>query len=1029
MPSPFGFRAKFGKKKSPPKSEEAVTVNSEPSVGAVTTNKEDLWAQAKQSLSADPKKKEILDEATGILEAYGLKLDGNHQQLCSFLDDRVSELEEKKWMVKDIVSAAASASPPAAIACVGVTVCLMLFIQGVESQNDLLQGLDTTATLIPRLHMMEDLYLHSDSVTELTVEFIQTFKAKFTTLLSKVLEFQARALCYLQRGSLARFSRGMLKQDPWEALVQEMKSLESELEKFTVLIEAAENKLERQRREHELEKALQEYQIWQITSNRDEKVNNLLRKLNDHRCPYQDRKNLNNKRVPKTCEWFTQHERFKIWDQSPETCLLWVSADPGCGKSVLAKYPVDEVLPRPRKRTVCFFFFKDVPDQKSSTSALCAMIRNILMCQPSLLSDHMLNKVDTDGDKLFQSFDGLWNIFMAITANPQAGDIICVVDALDECQDDDRDQLIRAVGELYLRGDNKRTLKFLITSRPYDHIRNRFQQLEDRMIHLSGENQDEVEKISREINLVIASRVDEISRQRSLESTEREFLREQLMSIPNRTYLWVCLTLDYIESTPGFTKGNVRRTIHQDIPDTVDEAYNKILNRSVDHKKARKLLQLVTVAMRPLSVEEVSLALAIKTEPQSYEQIKDEIEPVERFKSTLRQMCGLLLTVIDDKVYLLRQTVKEFLVKTKSTSDYIPSKNDWKHSLVPTNSNKVMAEICIRYLLANLSATDLGKFMEYSARSWTHHFSQADYHEQDETELLAIGLCEVEWEVFKNWAEIHSEIHRQTLLLELTTPLMVASLLGLEAVVRRLLQIGRVDVNSKTSYDETPLSLAARNGQEAVANLLLETGEVDVNSKTSYNGTPLSLAAQDGHEAVVKLLLETGKVNVDSKDSWNETPLSLATQDGHEAVVKLLLETGKVDVNSKNSSNETPLSLAAKYRYEAVAKLLLETGKADVNCKDSQNETPLSSAAGNGDEAVVKLLLGTGKVDVNSKDLNSDTPLSLATKYGHEAVVKLLLETGKVDVNSKDSKNRTPLSLATRYGYKGIVKLLEMSNS
>lgn len=205
---------------------------------------------------------------------------------------------------------------------------------------------------------MEDLYLHSDSVAELTVEFIQTFKAKFTTLLSKVLEFEARALCYLRRGSLARFSKGMLKQDSWEALVQEMKSRESELEKFTALIEAAENKLERQRRERELEHTLQEYQIWQITSNRDEKVKSLLRKLNDHTCPYQERKNRNNKRVPKTCEWFTQHERFQNWDQSPKSCLLWVSADPGCGKSVLAKYLVDEVLPTAQEANSLLFLFQ-----------------------------------------------------------------------------------------------------------------------------------------------------------------------------------------------------------------------------------------------------------------------------------------------------------------------------------------------------------------------------------------------------------------------------------------------------------------------------------------------------------------------------------------------------------------------------------------------------------------------------------------------------------------------------------------------
>lgn len=120
-------------------------------------------------------------------------------------------------------------------------------------------------------------------------------------------------------------------------------------------------------------------------------------------------------------------------------------------------------------------------------------------------------------------------------------------------------------------------------------------------------------------------------------------------------------------------------------------------------------------------------------------------------------------------------------------------------------------------------------------------------------------------------------------------PLSWAAGNGCNTIVTLLLTKHNVDPDLKESHSGlTALSRAAMGGHEAVVKLLLETGKVEVNAKDSNNQTPLSWAAKGGYKAIVKLLLETGKFEVDSKDLNNQTPLLRAAGRGHEAVVKLL---------------------------------------------------------------------------------------------------------------------------------------------
>ncbi len=87
------------------------------------------------------------------------------------------------------------------------------------------------------------------------------------------------------------------------------------------------------------------------------------------------------------------HKLFCGWLQGSEGKPLWVSADTGCGKSVLAQYLVEDVIQTTEARTTCYFFKDDFKEQKSAANAISCLLHQILLNSPS--SSPMLSVPDS----------------------------------------------------------------------------------------------------------------------------------------------------------------------------------------------------------------------------------------------------------------------------------------------------------------------------------------------------------------------------------------------------------------------------------------------------------------------------------------------------------------------------------------------------------------------------------------------------------------------------------------------------------
>ncbi|OBT50883.1 hypothetical protein VE04_08686, partial [Pseudogymnoascus sp. 24MN13] len=570
--------------------------------------------------------------------------------------------------------------------------------------------------------------------------------------------------------------------------------------------------------------------------------------------PYQDQKDVNPERVEGTCEWFLQHEKFLAWCQDTTKNLLWVTAGPGCGKSVLSKALVDEGLlhagnPDTKTASICYFFFKDDAERGSGINALRSILHQLFKQKPWLIKEHAIPDYEIHGPKF--PFSTLWNILIKAASDAKAGPIICLFDALDECELSNRNSLINYISSFHRDSKTSTSkLKFIVTSRPYNELSIEFKVDDLPSIRLDGN--ELLENISREIDLVIASEITRICSGRSppLDDGTQTSLIQHLKTYNNRTYLWVYLMLQEISRSLESTERRLTRLI-ETIPHSVNEAYGNILKRATKPDQAQRVLRLILAAERPLTLTEMNIALEILDMEENGEHPKSdrklELDRTEaEFQRKIEDFCGLFVSIVDQKIYLIHQTAKEFLTSNNGIlNSWSPS--CWKNTFAHEASHLEALKACMWYLQLEFRISR--SFLSYASINWTFHYQQAGKDADNELGKDALQLCDTTSQRFSLWFQELS-LERWGLPPVNSNDLIIACTFGLTTAVKLLVE-GKSNVNvdcKGAMYDRTPLSWAARNGHEAVAKLLLEQG-AEVDARDADDRTPLSHAAESGAAA------------------------------------------------------------------------------------------------------------------------------------------------------------------------------------
>jgi len=953
--------------------------------------------------------------------------------------DQIDQAAKLVLWAKEWISLATKASPEASVAWAAISLVLPLLTNPKTADEANKDGFTYVTTRMRYYAALETMVRKLADNKGVSASSIAEVNSSILNLYEQILAFQLRSVVRFYYGRLQTLARDLVLYDDWEGQRQKIRGLEAtanqnleqinhfasrqELEDLnnasaealeimkehlstqTRHLRIAERTLERQEEWREDDEKKRCHQVFRLTAG-------------DKDVSYEWYKNRVPERVEGTCEWFLNHENFKQWQaQDSGSGPLLVSADPGCGKSVLAKYLIDYTLP-PIGR-VCYFFFKD-QDQNTVGQALCALLHQLFSYEPRLLR-HATSKYAQDGPALVRNSTALWEILENVVQDPLAGSVILVLDALDECLETEFEDLAERLKALHRRMRQKLScrdgkLRSLLTCRPYESIVTKFQELVDDFPYIRIPGEDELDAISVEVNRVIVYRVQELAREKRLPENVKKRLQDKLLEVDNRTYLWVYLVFDFLRSGFKKTEKGVEDSIAT-LPETVNQAYERILSKSQNDLMVQKVLSLVLGARRPLTIAEMNIAVNINTSTHSTTDLDLEVE--EDFRASLRRWCGLFVSVYHGKVYFLHQTAREFLLDRADPPLESPPRSRWHRSITPSSAHRTLAEVCVIYLdLINSSEAGLegrnADFLDYSANFWGDHFRDAAVSGPMGLMDAVLRICNNKLRALPVWRRTlwDSDLPQPN-----ADPLHFASYFG-HVVIAKLLLDKRADLEARDEGGRTPLSWAVRYGHEAVVKLLLDKG-ADLEAREVGDRTPLFWAAENGYEAVVKLLLDKG-ADLEARDEYGQTPLSWAVRYGHEAVVKLLLDKG-ADLEARDKYGRIPLSWAAEHGHEAGVKLLLDKG-ADLEARGGYGRTPLFWAAKYGHEAVVKLLLDKG-ADLEARDEGGRTPLFWAAEHGHEAVVKLLLDKG-ADLEARDKYGRTPLFWAARYGYEAVVKLL-----
>jgi len=392
--------------------------------------------------------------------------------------------------------------------------------------------------------------------------------------------------------------------------------------------------------------------------------------------------NTKGERVAGTCEWIRNNAEYQSLLRG-ETRLLCIQGGPGKGKTMLSIFLTQE-LERTGK-VIYFFCQADDEARRSATYVLRSLIWQFTVQQPAT-ARHLTQYLYPSDQKqaVLTSKESLWSIFVKITDDPLLTRSFCLLDGLDECDDESQRWLAMKFTDLckaHEKMPEGSCMRIMIISRP--------EILALRASKRVILDPDHNNQISHDIGAFVKSKVQDLSKQLEnlADDTRAEFeatMQNELLTRAERTFLWVGFAT--IELLKKRTRTQMEDTI-QELPVGLTAMYDRMLLQidSLYRDTCSKILHWVAFATRPLHIDEVEAVLY----PESPGLVSTQQNTLDHLT-----ICGAFITISKDMVSLVHESARDYFALARDPHNVALECFHLQPSLVHLE----MATTCLLYV-------------------------------------------------------------------------------------------------------------------------------------------------------------------------------------------------------------------------------------------------------------------------------------------------------------------------------------------